>query len=292
MVSSGTTNSALSAKPFLKWAGGKRGLLDEILPRVPGFLGRYIEPFLGAGAVMFALRPRNGVLANDFNNDLIEVYEVVRDSPKELLSELRALSNSKEEFMRVRELDRSETFSTLNPVVRAARFIYLNKTCFNGLYRVNSKGYFNVPFGNYKNPGYDNPNPIYAASRFLQDGVTLSSGDYRTATQSATSSDFVYFDPPYEPVSATSSFVAYQSNGFTQNDQKELVEEASRLTNLGVPVLLSNSAAPFIREIYGETGQFRISSVQVKRAISAKTSSRGNIGELLIDNFQAVGIDV
>lgn len=290
MVSTGTKESGLLAQPFLKWAGGKRGLLHEIIPRVPDFSGRYIEPFLGAGAVMFALRPRNGALGNDSNKDLIEVYEVVRDYPEELLSHLSALDNSKEEFMRVREMDRAEDFQTLNPVVRAARFIYLNKTCFNGLYRVNSRGHFNVPFGNYKNPSFDNPDPILAASRFLQNGVTLTSGDYRTASKFATKSDFVYFDPPYEPVSATSSFVSYQSGGFTQEDQGDLVEEATRLTNLGVPVLLSNSAAPYIREIYSATGHFRISTVQVTRAISAKASSRGAISEFLIDNFQVLGL--
>lgn len=290
MVSTGTKESDRLAQPFLKWAGGKRGLLHEIIPRVPDFSGRYIEPFLGAGAVMFALKPRNGVVGNDSNRDLIEVYEVVRDYPEELVSQLRELGNSKEEFMRVREMDRAEDFQTLSPIMRAARFIYLNKTCFNGLYRVNSSGYFNVPFGNYKNPGFDNPDPIFAASRFLQNGVTLTSGDYRTASKFATESDFVYFDPPYEPVSATSSFVSYQSGGFTQEDQAELVEEALRLTNLGVPVLLSNSAAPYIREIYSATGQFKISTVQVTRAISAKASSRGAISEFLIDNFQALGL--
>lgn len=291
LVSSGVKESSLAAQPFLKWAGGKRALLHEILPRVPDFSGNYIEPFLGAGAVMFALRPKNGVIANDFNQDLIEVYQVVRDYPDELLKELKGLQNSKDDFIRIRAMDRSPGFDTLDPIVRAARFIYLNKTCFNGLYRVNSNGFFNVPYGNYKNPGYDNPEPIHAASRFLRSGVTLSSGDYRIASKMATSDDFIYFDPPYEPVSATSSFVAYQSGGFTQDDQRELVNEASRLTKLGVPVLLSNSDSPFIREIYEAAGDFRISTVRVTRAISATTKGRGQVGEFLIDNFQAIGLD-
>ena len=276
--------------PFLKWAGGKRALLPEILPLIPKFEGSYIEPFLGAGAVMFAAGARR-VIANDFNSDLIEVYEVIRDYPDELLTELRKHKNTKEHFLKVRELDRKPTFKSLSPVKRAARFIYLNKTGFNGLYRVNSKGYFNVPFGGQKNPDFIAEENIRLVSPFLK-GVRLLRGDYRQATKAASPSDFVYFDPPYDPISETSSFVAYNQDGFNKNDQVDLRDEIIRLTHLGVPILHSNSDTPFIRDLYSDTNLFTTHSVTVRRAISAKASSRGIIGEVLIENYKSVGAEL
>lgn len=276
-------------KPFLKWAGGKRSLLSEILPRVPEFSGRYIEPFLGAGAVMFALTPKNGILANDFNKDLIEVYTVIRDDLDNLMSELALHVNEKEHFLSVRAWDRMPDFQEFSAAKRAARFIYLNKTCFNGLYRVNSEGFFNVPFGNYKQPDFSNLENLLAVRNFLESNVELTSGDYREASKSASPDDFVYFDPPYDPVSPTSSFVAYQKGGFSKEDQVALRDEALRLTELGVKVLLSNAATEFIQLIYGETGAFRMSPVRVNRTISASAQSRLSAPEYLIDNFQAVG---
>ena len=204
-------------RPFLKWAGGKRALLPEILPRVPMFTGMYIEPFLGAGAVMFAMPRETPKIVNDFNIDLIETYEMIRDFPDDIIRNLRKHQNTKEHFLAVRSWDRNEDFVGRDPVERAARFIYLNRTCFNGLYRVNSKGQFNVPFGNYVNPDLVMAKTILDASSFLsaksQQGksvVELTSGDYRIATSKAKAGDFVYLDPPYDPISVTSSFVAYQ----------------------------------------------------------------------------------
>jgi DNA adenine methylase len=279
---------SLSPTPFLKWAGGKRGLLHEILPRIPSFDGTYIEPFVGAGAVLFNV-PCNFAIANDFNSSLIEVYKVIRRSPTALLAALREHKNTKEHYLAVRALDRSPGFSQLSPAERAARFIFLNKTGFNGLHRVNSQGFFNVPFGAQANPDFIAEENILRVSAFLKK-VTFMSGDYRAATKLAKPGDFVYLDPPYDPISDTASFVAYSESGFTKADQTDLRDEMLRLTEEGVPVLLSNSDTPFIRALYSDTSKFRITSVTVRRAISAKSSGRGMIGEVLVDNYVAVGV--
>lgn len=294
------TNSSLpelKPQPFLKWAGGKRALLPEIQSRIPDFRGKYIEPFLGAGALFLSQPKEQSKLVNDFNSDLIEVYLVIRDQPKELLEELRSHINSKEYFLEVRSWDRSPEFKNeTTPIQRAARFIYLNKTCFNGLYRVNSKGFFNVPFGSYKKPDFINEQNINEVSRFLNfqldDGYATEflSGDYRQATAKAVLEDFVYLDPPYDPVSETSSFVAYQQSGFGRQDQVDLRDELIRLTNGGVPVLLSNSDTEFIENLYTVGDFFEIERVTVNRAISAKATTRGKIQEVLISNFKAVGL--
>ena len=282
-------------RPFLKWAGGKRALLPEILPRIPRYDGRYIEPFLGAGAVMFAMPVQTAKIANDFNQDLIEVYETIRDFRDELLHELGRHKSTKEHFLEVRAWDRKDDFVRRTPVERAARFIFLNRTCFNGLYRVNSKGQFNVPFGNYNKPDWVLTKTISDASAFLnhkqKNGsftTTLRSGDYRDSTALATKGDFVYLDPPYDPANATSSFVAYQSDGFGRDDQIALRDELARLTGLGIPVLLSNSDTTFIREIYGDESLFRIDFVKVSRAIGASANSRSKASEVLINNFGAI----
>ena len=270
-------------------------MLPKILPRIPEFTGRYIEPFLGAGAVMFAMPFETKKIVNDFNEDLVEVYEIVRDFQGELLVELTRHKNTKDHFLEVRSWDRDDDFIRLTPVERAARFIYLNRTCFNGLYRVNSKGQFNVPFGNYKNPDWIITQTISDASEFLNrrenDGsftTQISSGDYRKATKKARKGDFVYLDPPYDPVNPTSSFVAYQADGFGREDQVELRDEVLRLTQLQIPVLLSNADTPFIREIYGDTSVFQIEFVSVSRAISANASSRTKAAEVLVNNFGVI----
>jgi DNA adenine methylase len=283
------TASQLMSKPtpFLKWAGGKRWLLHEILPIVPEFTGRYIEAFVGAGAVLFAIDFKSAIV-NDFNEDLIEVYEVIKDQPEQLITALKKHKNDKEHFLKVRAWDREANFYKRTAVERAARFIYLNKTGFNGLYRVNSKGYFNVPFAYPQNPDFIAEDNIRLVSAYLKN-VSFTKGDYRAATKKAKPGDFVYLDPPYDPISTTSSFVAYNKTGFDQNDQEELRDEIVRLTKLGVHVLLSNSDTDFIRGLYSNTKLFHITDVEVRRAISAKTSSRGMISEVLVDNFKAVG---
>lgn len=265
-------------------------MLPEILPKIPRFSGRYFEPFLGAGAVLFSMDFEKKKVVNDFNPDLIETYVVIRDNLPALLKELRKHENSKEHFLAVRAWDRTAGFQSLSPIKRAARFIYLNKTCFNGLYRVNSQGHFNVPFGNYKRPNYLDIENLTAVSKFLRGNVELSVGSYLQSTKKASKKDFVYFDPPYDPVSPTSSFVAYQDAGFTKEDQAQLRDEAIRLTEKGVPILLSNSSTPFILSLYGDKSVFKIDTVSVNRVISASSAGRKPVSEVLVNNFSAIGL--
>lgn len=286
------------ARPFLKWAGGKRSLLSEIFPRIPIIEGRFIEPFLGAGAVSLALPVEIPKIANDFNSELISVYLAIRDSKDELIRELKKHKNTQEHFLRVREWDRKPNYSTRTSIEKAARFIYLNKTCFNGLYRVNSKGEFNVPFGHYKNPELFNSvhleriseilNGVESNGKKVAPKLLLKSGDYRKVTKLAKPGDFVYLDPPYDPINETSAFVSYQKEGFTKDHQIELRDEVVRLTKLGIPILLSNSDTKFIRKIYSEPRLFKIESVQVRRAIGASAASRGNVSEVLVTNYNSI----
>jgi DNA adenine methylase len=278
--------------PFLKWAGGKRAILHHITPRIPKFTGKYIEPFLGAGAVFFSMAGDKPALLNDANKDLIEVYKVLKNDVEGLLKELKKHRNTEEHYLKIRSWDRKDNFKELTPTQRAARFIYLNKTCFNGLYRVNSQGHFNVPYGKYVNPDFIAEQNLRKASLFLKTNPKpiLTSGDFRKATNKAVKGDFVYFDPPYDPISSTATFVSYQSKGFGKEDQIALKDEILRLTRKGIPVLLSNSDTAFIRELYGDRDLFRISKIQVNRAISAKAKSRGKTGEVLVDNYKSLGV--
>lgn len=244
---------------------------------------------------MFAMPATLPKIVNDFNADLVEVYEVVRDSPEELIHHLKQHHNSKEHFLKVRAWDRSEDFLSRLPAERAARFIFLNRTCFNGLYRVNSKGHFNVPFGNYVKPDWVLSKTIEEASKFLgaksSDGVlntSISTGDYRKVTAQARKGDFVYLDPPYDPISTTASFVGYQQDGFGRDDQLALRDEVVRLTKKGVPVMLSNSDTEFIRDLYSDMGMFAIEFLRVSRNIGASASSRSRVGEVLVNNFGAL----
>jgi DNA adenine methylase len=279
--------------PILKWAGGKRALLPKILPLIPEFSGTYFEPFLGAGAVFFAMPKNVRKVGNDYNKELIELYTVVRDNPDGLLFHLRQHVNEKEHFYKVRAWDREPGFSQRSAEARAARLIFLNKTCFNGLYRVNSRNEFNVPFADLKKPDFVAEANVRRMSAFLRlrfhgrRAVTLKAGDYHAATKKARAGDFVYFDPPYDPTSVTSSFVSYQTSGFTQNDQEGLKAEIDRLTAIGVPVLLSNSATPFIKKLFGDKSVYRITEITANRTIGADTGSRGKTAEVLVDNYRA-----
>lgn len=281
--------------PFLKWAGGKRSLLAEILPNIPEFTGKYIEPFLGAGAVFFQIGADVRKLVSDQNAELIDTYRVVRDNPEELIEKLRKHKNEKEYFLAIRELDRDSQFSSLDKVERAARFIYLNKTCFNGLYRVNSNGHFNVPFGNQKNPDIVSERQIRNASAYLRHRMPgskkdfasqLFNGDYKSITKLVTNGDFVYLDPPYHPVSTTSNFVTYGKDGFNPSHQEELRDEILQMHAIGAKIMLSNSDTPFIRELFSSR-VFHKKTVSVRRAISASAGGRAPISELLITNYRA-----
>ncbi|MGW8318192.1 MAG: DNA adenine methylase [Candidatus Promineifilaceae bacterium] len=269
----------IEAAPFLKWAGGKSQLLDQYTPYLPPRerIGRYYEPFIGSAAVFFHLQPVRACLA-DVNDKLIEIYQVVQQEVESLIQALKGYENERDYYYRVRAMKPAE----LDPVQRAARLIYLNKTCYNGLYRENKKGEFNVPFGRYKKPTICDAPRLRAASRALQ-GVTLRVADFEQAVDGAGPGDFVYFDPPYVPLNATSNFTSYNRYGFGAHDQHRLAETFHRLAQAGCCVMLSNSSAPLVYELYGSHG-YRVIEVQARRSINSKAERRGPLTELLILN--------
>lgn len=267
-------------KPLLKWVGGKRQLLPAIHSMLPESYDTYVEPFLGGGAVLFSLAPERARV-NDLNTELITVYEVVRDDVDELIELLRGYPNESDFFYSMRALDRSPEFAHLSRVERAARTIYLNKTCYNGLYRVNNAGQFNAPFGRYANPTIcDEPNLREVSAYLASHDVAFSNGDY--AALEANEGDFVYFDPPYDPVNPTSNFTGYQSGGFGRADQIRLKETCDALDARGVKFLLSNSATDFITELYAD---YRVETVKATRAVNSVASKRGKVNEVLVRNY-------
>ena len=243
-------------QPFIKWVGGKRGLLEQLIPLFPNDFANYYEPFVGGGAVFFELYSR-GLLDNehiylsDINSELINTYKIVRDNPNELIRNLKTYKekHSKEFYYKIRELDRDNNFDKLSDIEKATRFIYLNKTCFNGLYRVNKKGYFNTPIGSYKNPNIADSDVILSASEALQD-VEILQQSFKEILKQAKQSDLVYFDPPYYPLNETSNFTSYDSNCFLEDKQFELFEVFDKLADKKVNVLHSNSDTTFIKELY------------------------------------------
>jgi DNA adenine methylase len=270
------------AHPPLKWPGGKRHLLPEILPRLPKKIKTYYEPFVGGGAVFFALAAEEGrfkkAVIGDVNEELMRTYNVLSHSSDRVIRKLKqhAREHSENHYYDVRELDR---LGHLHPVVLAARMIYLNRTCFNGLYRVNKTGRFNTPFGRYKNPTICNEENLLAVADVLGRKARMVTGDFETIVKKARRGDAVYFDPPYWPVSATSNFTAYSEGGFDHLDQTRLRDCFARLDKRGVHVLLSNSDTPLVRKLYKG---FKIEKVQAPRRINSKGGKRGNVGELLI----------
>ena len=272
-------------QPFLKWAGGKRQLISEIQKYIPQKYTQYYEPFVGAGAVLFALQPTKAMI-NDTNPELINCYEVIRDHPDELLTlcQVHKYHNSKEYYYKLRKQDREPGFKTLSTVARAARILYLNKTCFNGLFRVNSRGQFNVPYGNYVNPVIADPDVIQSVSLFLkQRSIKICNGDFESVASTARKGAFLYFDPPYHPISDTSSFTGYSIHGFGEREQQRLKVLCDKLTDRGCHVLISNSNAPLIYDLYNDD-RYEIIDVNASRAINSVGSKRGKVGELLIHN--------
>ncbi len=263
-------------RPFLKWAGGKTQLLSELLPRTPEEFGVYFEPFVGGGALFFSLQPDRAVLA-DANAELINCYQVVQTSVEDLIEDLMLHENDEAYYYALRAADPS----ALSPVSRASRFIYLNRTCFNGLYRVNSQGQFNTPFGRYRNPRICDPVTLRAASEALQN-TALVVGDYGGALQEARKGDFVYLDPPYVPVSKYSDFKRYTREQFRESDQRELAQEFRRLTEIGCHVMLSNSWHPLVKELYEG---FQIDLVEARRLVNCDASKRGPVAEAIVRNY-------
>jgi DNA adenine methylase len=271
------------AQPFLKWAGGKRQLLPEIRKYIPKKISTYYEPFIGAGAVFFDIQPKRAVI-NDVNNELVNVYECIKNHADELIDDLKKHENDSEYFYSIRDLDRQPEYKKLTPIERASRIIYLNKTCYNGLFRVNSQGQFNVPFGKYKNPQIVNEIVIKAVHNYLSSSeVKITNSDFEMVLETAKKGDFVYFDPPYDPVSDTSSFTGYSLDGFSKDDQKRLKYVFVELDKRGCKVLLSNSATDFIKDLYEG---FHIEIVSASRNINANASGRGKIDEVLVRNYE------
>ncbi len=270
------------ASPIVKWAGGKRQLLDELLARVPAKFNAYHEFFLGGGALFFELYNTGRIdraVLSDINPRLINLYKVVQNQPYELIEELKdkTYANNERAFYNIRKSEPSDE------VEMAARFVYLNKTAFNGLYRENSSGKFNVPFGRYKNPRILDEEGILAASEAFSK-ATLLCGDFSKVEDYANTGDFAYFDPPYYPLDNTASFTAYNSRSFSGFDQKRLKKTFDVLTNRGVNILLSNSHTNFITDLFSDRD---IASVMANRMINCKANGRGPIREVMITSGYA-----
>ena len=271
--------------PVFKWGGGKRQLLDNILPLIPPHT-RYYEPFVGGAAVLLGLRPEYAVI-NDFNTELINAYRVIRDHPEELIGLLQEHKekNSVDYFYEVRSWDRDlEVYGALTEIEKAARTIYLNRTCFNGLYRVNKQGYFNTPCGKYKNPEIVNAERIRAIHAYLASNrIDIRCGDYKDALKYIRAGAFVYFDPPYmPPESGEETFTKYTIDGFGEEKQKELKEVCDILTEKGVKFMLSNSCCSFIRDLYKD---YHVDTVQARRNVSSDGKRRILIDEVLVTNY-------
>lgn len=292
-----------NGKPFLKWAGGKTQLMDVIFQNLPSAkIDTFIEPFIGSGAISFkmlSLHPEIRVVMNDINSDLINVYKVIKDNVSELISELKQIENEyysltdieskKELFYKIRtEYNKRECLYKENSIMYAVYFIFLNKTCFNGLYRVNSKNGFNVPFGKYNKPCICNEALLYTDSELLQRAIIIN-GDYSETLEYIKGETFFYFDPPYKPISETAKFNSYSADTFDDNQQIRLKEFCDSLSNKGFKFMLSNSDPKsvdsqnnFFDLLYSN---YRIQRVDAKRNINSKGDSRGIIKELLITNY-------
>ncbi len=271
--------------PVVKWVGGKRQLLDDLTPLFPKRVTSYCEPFLGGGAVLFKLQP-NVAYVNDINSELIQMYEVIRDNVDELIIALGEHPNEEEHFYSVRDWDRNkEQYEQLTKVQRAARIIYLNKTCYNGLFRVNNAGEFNAPFGHYKkDPNIVNAPTLKAVSAYFQKAqLTFSSIDYAEVLANVAKGTFVYLDPPYDPVSDTANFTGYAKGGFDRSEQIRLRQCCDELNRRGIKFMLSNSATDFIREQYAA---YSITIVKAKRAINSNATKRGQVDEVVIRNYE------
>ncbi len=257
---------AHKAKPILKWAGGKTQMLDVLLPLMPDQYNNYIEPFFGGGALFYAVQPQQAIIS-DANPELINLYQVVASRVDDLILELENYHNEKDIFYQTRALK----FEELEPVQAAARTIFLNKTCFNGLYRVNRKGEFNTPFGYYKNPKINDRDNLYIASKILSNAEVLQ-GDYLSILREyAKKGDFVFLDPPYFPISQYADFKRYTKEQFNESNQLQLAQVFKMLVEKGCYVLLTNSNHPLIYEYYAD---FEIKAIDTKRYISCKSGSR------------------
>lgn len=275
----------LKAKPFVKWAGGKRQIIDELKKYIPDEFNTYYEPFIGGGALLFELAPKKAVI-NDSNAELMNVYQVLCDDLK-FKKMCRVLNNyeanhSEEFFYEIRNKDKNKnTFNRLSDYTRAARTIYLNKACFNGLYRVNSKNEFNVPFGKKSKVNtYDGNNLITVSNYLTMNDIKILNKDFEEVLKDAKKGDFVYFDPPYD--SDNNIFTSYTEEGFGKDEQRRLAKVFKELDKKGVYVMLSNHNTTLINELYKD---YHIHVIEAKRNINSNGKKRGKVEEVIITNF-------
>lgn len=274
-------------KPFVKWAGGKTQIIDELQKMMPENFNTYFEPFIGGGALFFNLLPTKAVI-NDYNSELMTAYRTFQDTNDFTLMIEEIIKHEKnhneEYYYEVRAMDREESYQALPDYKKAARLIYLNKACFNGLYRVNSKGYFNVPSGKKKVVRAYNQALFDDLHEYLSNSkIKLLNGDFSDAVKTAKKGDFVYFDPPYDTYEEKDSFTTYTKNSFGKEDQRRLADLYKKLSDKGVFVMLSNHNTPFIRELYKD---YNIKVIQARRAINAKGTGRGAVEEVIITNYK------
>jgi len=273
-------------KPFVKWAGGKRQLMSELEKNFPTKFGTYLEPFLGGGAVMFDLltkAPNLKCNVSDLNSDLVLAYVTIRDRSEKLIESLENHSKNyhKDSTGYYYEVRKQEP---KNQIDKVSRLLFLNKTCFNGLYRVNSKGKFNVPLGRYTNPNIVNRENLQSVSKILQsEKIKISCRDFSSIIKDAKKGDFVYFDPPYQPVSDTASFTSYTHRDFTEDDLERLADLADQLNSKGCNVMLSNSNSKTVKKMF--SSGWRIKEIKANRAINSNSQKRTGHKEIIIKNY-------
>ncbi|MCL1996045.1 MAG: DNA adenine methylase [Defluviitaleaceae bacterium] len=280
-------------RPFTKWTGGKRQLLAELNKYRPNKLNTYYEPFVGGGAFFFDLMPSRAVIS-DSNLELVNTYIQIRNNVKEVIEILQEHSykNSKDYYLEIRRVDRTGELGKYSDAWRAARILYMLRVNFNGLYRVNSKNQFNVPYGRYKNPKILDKELLNNISFYLKNNdITILHEDFEKAIETVVEGDFVYFDPPYIPLSETSAFTAYTGSGFNFEDQIRLRDKFCEISEQGVFAMLSNSSAPLTFKLY-EKRNLHIKLVDAARAINSNSSKRGKIHEVIITNFENIEVAV
>lgn len=271
-------------QPFVAWAGGKQQLLAEIKKEIKraGNFATYYEPFVGGGSVLFDILPKQAVI-NDYNEELINAYKVIKTDVDDLITELAKLKNTSEEYYRIRALDRSPSYQQLSNIKKAARFIYLNKTSFNALYRVNRKGYFNAAYGKRKKVKIVQADNLHKISQYLNNNdIRLYTGDFADILKNVKPDSLVYFDPPYVPANEIANFTRYTDNQFRASDQQRLAEKCQQLNKKGVKFIASNSDTSAVHKLYKD---FNFRRVSARRYISVKGTDRKKIDELLITNF-------
>lgn len=274
----------LFIQPFLKWAGGKRQLIPQMKKYFPKKITNYYEPFLGGASVFLFLQPNKAIL-NDYNKELINCFLCIKNNYQELIQELEKYQdkNNADDFYKIRSLDREEKYKNKSDVEKAARLIYLNRTCYNGLFRLNSSGQFNTPYGSYKNPLICNKPVLKALNTYFNEkSIEFKSDDFYNACIDAPKGSFVYLDPPYDQYEDQVNFVGYTEFGFTREDQKRLRELCDILVDRGCTILLSNSATNFIKDLYKDKNRYTIVTIKAKRNINSDGKKRGEVEEVLI----------